>query len=247
MHSEEAINTYSNRAGLYPIEDVAFSLIQDEFKGQPILDLGVGGGRTTPYLKQISTNYTGVDYAKGMIEQCQQKYPGTKFIHADACDLSLFPDESFALIIFSNEGICMVGHEDRSRIISEAKRLLKPSGVFLFSSYNQDSDAHNSQFKFKRFDKTFHPFKLFVRTLRYTRDYIKATRNRRYFKRLEVRKPEYSIINDTFHLYSTLLYYISINNQKKQLNDLGFKQIQAISLKGITQDSCEKVIYYLCR
>jgi len=32
--------------------------------GMAILDLGVGGGRTTPYLSAIASRYVGVDYSE---------------------------------------------------------------------------------------------------------------------------------------------------------------------------------------
>ena len=38
-----------------------------------ILDLGVGGGRTTPHLSSIAARYVGADYAAEMVARCQDK------------------------------------------------------------------------------------------------------------------------------------------------------------------------------
>lgn len=70
-----------------------------------ILDLGVGGGRTTPYLSSLSRNYVGVDYSQEMIRVCRKKFPGKRFIVLDASDLSSFEDSSFDAVVFSFNGL----------------------------------------------------------------------------------------------------------------------------------------------
>ena len=47
--------------------------------GMAILDLGVGGGRTTPYLSQKASRYVGVDYSEEMIRLCRDKFPQLEF------------------------------------------------------------------------------------------------------------------------------------------------------------------------
>ena len=43
--------------------------------GMAILDIGVGGGRTTPYLSQKAARYVGVDYSEEMVQSCRRKFP----------------------------------------------------------------------------------------------------------------------------------------------------------------------------
>jgi len=54
--------------------------------GMSIMDLGVGGGRTTPYLSSIASCYVGADYSEEMIRVCRSKFPHLRFNVADAAD-----------------------------------------------------------------------------------------------------------------------------------------------------------------
>jgi ubiquinone/menaquinone biosynthesis C-methylase UbiE len=102
-----------------------------------ILDIGVGTGRTTPYLSQVAGEYVGIDYSEAMIARCREKFPGLRLIHADALDLSLFADGYFDAIVFSLNGIDSIyGENNRTRCLRECARTLKPGGVFILSSHN---------------------------------------------------------------------------------------------------------------
>src|SRR5262249_13250127 len=57
-------------------------------QGGEILDLGVGGGRTTKFLSDRASRYLGVDYSQPMIDACRRKFPKLEFVVADAADLS---------------------------------------------------------------------------------------------------------------------------------------------------------------
>src|SRR5882724_7260234 len=63
--------------------------------GSAVLDLGVGGGRTTGYLAGRASRYVGVDYATEMVKACRGRFPGVELMVADAADLSVVPDGSF--------------------------------------------------------------------------------------------------------------------------------------------------------
>src|SRR6266567_2196534 len=47
--------------------------------GAAVLDLGVGEGRTTPYLLARAGRYLGVDYSPEMVRLCREKFPGKHF------------------------------------------------------------------------------------------------------------------------------------------------------------------------
>ncbi len=102
-----------------------------------VLDLGVGGGRTTPYLSQRASRYVGLDYAPEMIRLCREKYPHLEFIESEASDLSAFAPGSFDAIVMAFNGMdYVIPDEKRKRCLEECHRLLKPGGVLLFSSHN---------------------------------------------------------------------------------------------------------------
>jgi SAM-dependent methyltransferase len=102
-----------------------------------VLDLGVGGGRTTPYLSRIAARYVGVDYSEAMVRACKRKFPTLDFVLADASDLSVFENDSFDAIVFSFNGLdSVVPGERRSRCLRECLRVLRPTGLLIFSTHN---------------------------------------------------------------------------------------------------------------
>jgi ubiquinone/menaquinone biosynthesis C-methylase UbiE len=108
--------------------------------GMAILDLGVGGGRTTAYLSQRATRYVGVDYSEEMIRRCREKFPQREFLVADASDLSKFSDGSFDAIVFAFNGLDYLQPvEKRRQCLRECERIVRRGGVLIFSSHNPRS------------------------------------------------------------------------------------------------------------
>lgn len=108
--------------------------------GMAILDLAVGGGRTTSYLSSIASHYVGLDYASEMISACRKKFPRLEFDVGDAVDLSRFTSSSFDAVIMAFNGIdYVIPDESRFRALGEIHRVLKPEGLLIFSSHNPRS------------------------------------------------------------------------------------------------------------
>jgi ubiquinone/menaquinone biosynthesis C-methylase UbiE len=134
----EVTSYYSSLNYLTPCERLLF----DEYLkvGMSILDLGVGGGRTTPYLSSIAGRYVGADYAAAMTVTCQKKFPHLEFHTADAADLSRFAMSSFDAVVMAYNGIDnLIPDESRRGAWREIHRVLKPKGVLVFSSHNMRS------------------------------------------------------------------------------------------------------------
>ena len=126
---------YASLNYLSPCEQALFA----EFlkPGDAILDLGVGGGRTTPYLSRLASRYVGVDYAPKMVAACREKFPQLEFLVADATNLALLADGNFDSVVMAFNGIdALVPSEARRRCLAEIHRALKNGGVFIFSSHN---------------------------------------------------------------------------------------------------------------
>jgi len=105
-------------------------------QGSVILDLGVGAGRTTPFLAKYAKRYVGLDYASAMVDACRSRFPDLEFHCGDAADLSMFETASFDVVVFSYNGMGHLSHEGRAQCLAHIHRILKPSGYFIFSLHN---------------------------------------------------------------------------------------------------------------
>lgn len=250
MRSASAVRCYTFSDELSPAERAALDAVADRARGRPILDIGVGAGRTVKHLLEVSSDYLGVDYSQEMLGVCQAKYPGVRFAHADARRLTDLPDNSIHLAMFSCNGIGMVSHEDRLQILREVHRVLEPGGVFLFSTHNQNCPDHDKGFQFPQFVPSKNPVLLGIRGARFCWNTAASVANRWRLARHDVRTPAYSIINDYCHNYGVMLYYITLANQRAQLVAGGFQpDAQAFDLNGelITDESRLSSIMLIAR
>src|SRR5678815_4257289 len=65
-------------------ERVALELVRGEVRAKPILDLGVGTGRTIPILAPLTNEYVAVDYLPEMVEACRERFPHVSVELGDA-------------------------------------------------------------------------------------------------------------------------------------------------------------------
>ena len=100
------------------------------------MDIGCGLGRTTQPLADMGFEVIGIDVSAAMIKKGKAKFPAIDCRIGDVCDLQ-FRDEAFEYAFFSFNGIDHI-HPERRRIqaLKEIHRVLKPRGLFLFSSHN---------------------------------------------------------------------------------------------------------------
>jgi len=133
---DDVVHFYATfQDGLLPGEAYVFERAVP--RGARVLDLGVGAGRTTPFLAERSSRYVGLDYSEGMLTECRRRFPGLEFVQADASDLSQFADASFDVVVFSFNGIdCLHPDAVRFRCIAEIRRVLVPCGIAVISEHN---------------------------------------------------------------------------------------------------------------
>ena len=244
------ITDYKNSTHLQPAENTIFTLLQSEFQGKTLLDIGVGSGRTTPHMLRISDQYLGIDYSPEMIEACRERFPSVRFEVRDARRMSDIEDKSFDLILFSFNGIDYVNHSDRIQIINDVARLLSKNGVFIFSTHNRNTkvrkpwDLHHLQSGSDR-----NPIGVVKSTLRYGVGIVRHLMRAGY----EVHTDEFAILNDPGNGHRLLTYYIGIAQQLTQLKNAGFHDVKVFDRHGLLlgegdYKSCtDGWIYYLCR
>lgn len=239
---------YRNAHDLFPAEAVIFEDVRDMVPTGPVLDIGVGTGRTTPALRKLGRGYIGIDYSPEMIRRARARCPDDDFHVMDARDLSAFPNDGFALVCFSFNGIDYVSHDDRLRILTEIRRTLMPGGFFVFSSHNRDFRFLEESLRVPAIECTWHPAKLAYRLALHAWSRFNALR----LGRFELRKEDYAILNDCALNHRLMTYYISPRKQRKQLATVGFEDIQSYDIAGrsVPPDADETqsyMVHYVCR
>lgn len=233
--------TFTENTLVWPEEEVIFEQYQQHIQDKSVLDVGCGGGRTAISLRKFTSNYIGIDFSAKMIESCQAKHPELQFFHCDASDMSQFGNESFDFIIFSFNGIDCMSHEKRITALQEIYRVLKPGGVFTFSSHNLDDKKIVTGFD--RYDIK-SPKSLY----RNARNIISYFKVRKY----QVFTNTYKVLSDPLAGFGHLTYYIRTKDQIKQLETVGFKDVKILNreAKFITVDELDRDshwFHYVCQ
>lgn len=105
-------------------------------RNTPILDVGVGAGRSAGLLGMLSAEYVGVDYVDVMVSGAQREYPEVDIRWGDARSLD-FADCAFQLVFFGNTGLDSLSHADRKIALNEMYRVLAPGGIMIYSTLNR--------------------------------------------------------------------------------------------------------------
>ena len=210
-------HTYFSKPKLMGAEKIFLEAKGSALKTSHMLDVGVGGGRTTYFFAPLVASYTGIDYSEAMMEHCQDKYGhlrNTSFFLKDARNLSSFKPQTFDLIQFSFNGIDCVGYTDRLKVLQEFNRVLKSRGDLVFSFHN----AHHIK-KLYSFQMPRNPFKI-------------NQEKRRLQKLQELNGPqeqfeksEFFLLYDGAEFFNLLVLYITPEKQKKDLEAMGFQVV----------------------
>ena len=108
-------------------------------RGQPILDIGIGGGPDGSLATDVEFGLCRHRLPRRQVVRlARSRHPGVRIDRADARDLSRFADDTFALVVFSFNGIDGVAHADRGTVLSEMHRVLRSEGLFAYSTHNLD-------------------------------------------------------------------------------------------------------------
>ena len=240
---------------LGPAEELILTSHQSEIKDQPLLEIGVGGGRITPHLTALTKDYIGIDCSPRMIELVHRKFKQTTFLLCSAERMTQFENQHFNTVVWFGNGLDEVEHEERILILKEIHRVLKKGGILLFSSHNFDWGrlvwmAAFDDFSFSRgithLARSF-PHRLWIYLSgQWVR--LSARLNRRCYGIF--------LYYDDSPLGSTLVYHISSKSQIKQLMNAGFEQVQCFSSGGYALNEhpnadlngrLDYEIYYVCR
>jgi SAM-dependent methyltransferase len=226
------VEEYAGERELFTAERVILGAIESAIRGGSILDLGVGGGRTTASLLQVSGRYLGIDNSEPLIAASRRRHPGVTFAIDDARVLDSVKQELFDLVVFSFNGIDYVNHEDRLTILAQVYRRLRPGGLFWFSSHNLRTPVrkpwHLSHYQWRQSVQT---------TLANLKDI--ARNHWHYGQRAATQTAGdgYAILVDEGHEFRLVTYYVEPAEQLRQLRTQGFEGIRVFDFSGTERNA----------
>jgi SAM-dependent methyltransferase len=209
------VQAYANRTDVLGAEEALLGRCDTDLRGRDVLDIGVGAGRMTPYVAPIAARYSAVDFSARMIDVCRAKFPGLDFRVGDARDLGMFDAHSFDTICMFGSAIDDVDPLERSQVLAEICRLLRPCGLFLFSSHNLDAQL-GSPWRFRK-------------SVRRT---LAGIANRLRLRHRVRRGDGWAILNDQSGNFSLMTLYVDPRWQRRMLEERGFGEIEMFALDG---------------
>jgi trans-aconitate methyltransferase len=107
------------------------AILPEVTPGAHVLDLCCGQGNVTEALLKANFSVVGADFSPKMLAHARKRVPGGEFVEADAQDLS-FNDQDFDTVV-CNFGMMHI--PDQPQALREIRRVLKPDGQFIMTSW----------------------------------------------------------------------------------------------------------------
>ncbi|SNB77157.1 Methyltransferase domain-containing protein [Arboricoccus pini] len=212
------VKEYGSVTGwLDPGERACFDYARAVGAHGPLLDIGVGGGRTVPMMRAFSSAYVGIDYTPALLRRAQENHPGVDLREMDARRLD-FADGTFGLVSFSYNGIDSVGDTGRSQILREVHRVLEPGGLFCFSSLNHEGRSDRRLLRLPSSAEVLQPNLL----LRWVRETLVSLRNMQQSRSLVRETEKTSLRPIAAHFCGLIGRYTSLSEQIGELEQHGF-------------------------
>lgn len=233
---------FARRQGwMDPGEALVMERIAEEAGGRSIIDIGVGAGRTLPYLRSLSDDYVAIDYVEELVQLTRARFPGARVEHGDARALDAFADASIDVAVFSFNGIDGVGHEDRPRVFRAVARVLRPGGLFAYSTHNLD---HRLAGRAPWHPSRFHA-RNGVRPL--VGSLVRLPKSVQAYRRLRdrtLRGDGWASLVDSAYSFSVVWHYVTVEQAIDELRTSGFTgDVEVYSTAGarvdLTDDTSE--------
>ena len=131
------ISSYAE-IGLWKSEEsLILEYVRDEAR---VLDIGCGLGRTSIPMAEMGFKVTAIDLSSGMLDAArilaEENEVAIRFENMDVMKMNL-DDESFDVALFSYNGFELVpGFQGKMVALNEINRVLKPGGVFIFTTHS---------------------------------------------------------------------------------------------------------------
>jgi SAM-dependent methyltransferase len=244
FEARDVVRFYSNSTKLQPPEVSIFEELAGELPAMRVLDIGVGGGRTTRHLASRVGSYVGIDSSAAMVEACRSSFGEMlRFEQCDMRDMGMFAQGSFDLALVSFNGLDYVCDEGRRKTLAEIRRVVRPGGVLCFSTHNLLAVPELFSLRL-----TLRPLEMFERLLKFIRLRLANERPERITQR------SLAILNDGSYAFRARTHYIRPRTQIDHLRIAGFDDVRAYSLaegREVRDSDLDHIedpwVYFLCR
>ncbi|MFJ8670705.1 class I SAM-dependent methyltransferase [Streptomyces sp. NPDC093589] len=115
-------------------------LLEEREDGAAIADLGCGPGHVAAWLAGHGVLTVGIDLSAGMLSAGRRRYPEVEFRAGDLLALPAGDGEFGAAVALYS--IIHLDPRDLPRAFGEARRVLRPSGLFLLSFHIGEEVRH---------------------------------------------------------------------------------------------------------
>lgn len=131
---ERIIPKIMGNEGHKPLYERSLKYVENKF----VLDIASGAGWGTEILATKAQYVIGADISQEAVAYAKKEYPQKNFCYCCGNILNIpFPDGVFD-VVNSIESIEHVLRSQIGTLISECHRVLRPSGLFIFSTPNND-------------------------------------------------------------------------------------------------------------
>jgi SAM-dependent methyltransferase len=221
---EDLVEHYVSRQ-LRAVEVDLLVRYRDTLTGR-VLELGTGAGRVTGYLDELARELHGLDVNRAMAAECARRHPAMSMRLGDLRHLSGYESRAYDAIVATNNLIDVLDDAERGTLLDELGRLLAPGGTLIFSSHNR---AFAPRIRGPIREALSSP----GRAVRGLPRLGHSLRNRRRMRTVERVERGYAILNDVSHEFLALHYYVSRDDQERQLAEHGLELMECLDLEGV--------------
>ena len=240
FESGDEVKRFVNMDYLRKPEITVLNELREKLRNMKMLDIGVGAGRTTVHFAPLVKEYVGIDYSPSMIVAAQKRFQNSPkkitLLTMDARNMTFFPDGYFDFVFFSWCGIDYVSHEDRLKVLSEIRRLLRKGGFFFFSTHNLNSFKECCSVRFSDRSRLSNPLHDVPWRLSFLLTNRLLNKDAWMILRDPTKNPQHLIISEPEPPHYTLKpYMVTPIEQFRQLTDSGFRSIKVYSKEDGTE------------
>ena len=144
-NNQKIIKWYISRKHIQNGEKKILELV-DFLNIKTMLDIGVGGGRTSMYFLNLVESYLGIDIVPDFIDTLQKKYSQKQFKCMNVLDITNL-EKTYDFILFSHNGIDnLLTLEEYTKALDNMYKICNKNGYVCFSSHNIWKINQNNDF-----------------------------------------------------------------------------------------------------